>query len=230
MIQKTIDIPVEKVILKGNVTIPDNPLGLIIFSHGSGSSRLSPRNRFVAEELNRTGFSTLLFDLLTPEEDMDYEQRFDIDLLTVRLRSVTERIMKRRTIDTAGGIGLFGSSTGAASALKAAADLGPEIVKAVVSRGGRPDLAFDALERVKSPTLLIVGGRDHQVIELNEKAFEKLDCTKEIRIISGATHLFEEPGKLELVTYHASEWFFAYMGPNANITPEASEQANRLRL
>ena len=198
-------IPLDDVTLKGDLYIPDPTNGLVIFSHGSGSSRLSPRNKFVAQLLQKEGLATLLFDLLTPEEDVDYMKRFDIDLLTNRLVSVTEWVMHNAQTSHL-KIGYFGASTGAASALKAAAALGTSI-GAVVSRGGRPDLAVDHLSKVVSPTLLLVGGRDVPVIELNEKAYIHLTCEKELKIIPGASHLFGEPGKLTEVAKYTGAWF-----------------------
>jgi dienelactone hydrolase len=208
--KKELQIPVDDVTLKGDVGLPENAKGLIIFSHGSGSSRLSPRNRFVASSLKESGFGTLLFDLLTPYEDQNYEMRFNIELLTNRLVSVT-RWMKNQEEFKRLNIGYFGASTGAASALRAAAVLGSDIIKAVVSRGGRPDLAEEKLKSVKSPTLLLVGGLDTKVIKLNEQAFEKMNCKKELTIIPGASHLFEETGKLEEVTRQANDWFLKYI-------------------
>lgn len=207
---KELKIPANGVELKGVLHVPDDTKGLVIFSHGSGSSRLSPRNRFVAGTLEANGFATLLFDLLTEEEDLDYQQRFDIGLLTRRLVTVTHWIRNQEDYPN-WPIGFFGSSTGAASALSAAASIGPNIVKAVVSRGGRPDLAMKALDKVKSPTLLLVGELDTKVIKLNEQASEKLNCTKELKIIPGASHLFEESGKLEQVTRIANDWFIKYL-------------------
>lgn len=208
--KKELQIPVDDVTLKGDIEMPEHAKGLIIFSHGSGSSRLSPRNRFVASSLKENGFGTLLFDLLTPYEDQNYEMRFNIELLTNRLVTVT-RWMKNQEEYKGLNIGFFGASTGAASALRAAVSLGPEIVKAVVSRGGRPDLAEEKLGSVKSPTLLLVGGLDTKVIKLNQQAFEKMKCMKELTIIPGASHLFEETGKLEEVTRHADNWFLKYL-------------------
>lgn len=210
MYVKTIDIPVEGILLKGDLALPDQSKGIIIFSHGSGSSRLSPRNRFVAGTLQKKGFATLLFDLLTPEEDTEYERRFDISLLSHRLHRVTQWVMNYSPAGSL-SIGYFGASTGAASALEAAASFGPDVIKAVVSRGGRPDLAAEALPLVKSPTLLLVGGKDATVITLNQSASEKLTCTKKLIVIPGASHLFEERGKLEEVTRYASEWFLKYL-------------------
>ena len=207
VVTKTTDmvIPLRQVTLKGDLHIPDPARGLVIFSHGSGSSRLSPRNRYVAQVLQGQGLATLLFDLLTPQEDLDYQKRFDIELLTSRLVEVTQWVLDNSQTRHL-SMGYFGASTGAASALKASAVLGNSI-RAVVSRGGRPDLALDQLHQVKSPTLLIVGGRDHQVIELNKKAYAKLSCEKELTIIPGASHLFEEPGTLEEVAAISSGWF-----------------------
>lgn len=207
---KELKIPADGAVLKGDLHVPNDVRGLVIFSHGSGSSRLSPRNRFVAGTLEANGFATLLFDLLTEAEDLDYQQRFDIGLLTRRLVAVTNWIRNQEDYPH-WPIGFFGASTGAASTLSAAASVGPNIVKAVVSRGGRPDLAKKALEKVKSPTLLLVGGLDSEVIKLNEQAIEKLNCTKELKIISGASHLFEESGKLEQVTLIANDWFIKYL-------------------
>lgn len=203
---KTIEIPVGDVRLKGDLTMPEKARGLVIFSHGSGSSRKSPRNRYVAEQLQDRGLATLLLDLLTGQEDEVYETRFDIDFLSIRLESVVKWAMAYPA--TKGlRIGLFGASTGAASALRVASDLG-EAIGAVVSRGGRPDLAGNrALSRVTAPTLFIVGGLDYTVIELNEIAFEKLLCIKQLKVVRGATHLFEEPGKLEEVALLAALWF-----------------------
>lgn len=208
--KKEIDIPVDGVTLKGDLHIPEDPKGLVIFSHGSGSSRLSPRNRFVAGTLEANGFATLLFDLLTADEDLHYEQRFNIELLTRRLIAASHWIRKQEDYPK-WDIGYFGASTGAASALKAASSLGSNIVKAIVSRGGRPDMATSSLETVESPTLLLVGGLDTEVIKLNEQAYQKMTCAKELKIIPGASHLFEEPGKLEQVTRHANDWFLKYL-------------------
>jgi len=195
--------------LAGDLRLPEPAAGLVIFAHGSGSSRLSPRNRQVAEALNESGFATLLFDLLTSEEELDRANVFDIGLLAERLLAVTGWV--RAEVDIGGlPIGYFGASTGAAAALRAAARLGDE-VRAVVSRGGRPDLAAESLEAVASPTLLIVGGADWQVLELNEGAAKLLRCEHEVAVVPGATHLFEEPGALERVAELAAAWFSRHL-------------------
>ncbi len=198
-------IPAAKVSLPGTLTLPENTSGVVAFAHGSGSSRHSPRNRYVAEVLHAHRIATLLFDLLTPHEDQTYETRFDIALLTQRLLAVLEWLEGNE--DTQGmKIGCFGASTGAAAALQAAAR--HPSVAAVVSRGGRPDLAGpQALTLVRAPTLLIVGGHDDVVIDLNQQAYELLRCEKKLEIVPGATHLFEEPGTLEQAAEHAAKWF-----------------------
>lgn len=204
-----IQLPLLNDILTGNLSIPENAKGIVVFAHGSGSSRNSSRNRYVAEQLQQAGFATLLFDLLTPEEDQNYDNRFNIDLLTSRLVMASDWIQQDdRTAGMA--IGYFGASTGAAASLRAAAELG-DLIGAVVSRGGRPDLAEPFLLQVRTPTLLIVGSLDTDVIRLNEKAFSMLRVQKEIRIVPGASHLFEEPGKLEEVAKLAVDWFEKYL-------------------
>lgn len=210
-----IAIPINNISLMGTLSIPEGSQAIVIFAHGSGSSRFSPRNRYVAGVLQEAGLATLLFDLLTEEEEridlMTAEFRFDIDLLADRLISITDWIIQngatRNLI-----LGYFGASTGAAGALIAAANR-PEDVYAVVSRGGRPDLAKDALPEVKTPTLFIVGGNDEPVIELNKQAMMHMPAgtEKEIRIIQGASHLFEEPGKLEEVADLARDWFLDHL-------------------
>jgi pimeloyl-ACP methyl ester carboxylesterase len=210
-----VQIPAGRTVLSGSLTIPENTVALVLFAHGSGSSRHSPRNQFVARTLNRGGLGTLLFDLLTPEEEaLDIytrEHRFNISLLAERLVHATKRtIQQEETRDLR--IGYFGSSTGGAAALVAAAEL-PEDVGAIVSRGGRPDLAGDALPKVQGPTLLIVGGNDDIVIELNEMARDRMRCEVKLEIVPGATHLFEEPGALEKVAKLASDWFSLHLGP-----------------
>ncbi|PWU05545.1 MAG: hydrolase [Verrucomicrobia bacterium] len=211
---KPIKIDIKDKSLNGLLDIPEKCHGLIVFAHGSGSSRLSPRNQFVASYLTQNNFATLLFDLLTPqEEEVDMfsgEFRFNIELLADRLMQVTAWILKQPKLSFY-KIGYFGSSTGAAAALIAASKYQKE-VSAVVSRGGRPDMASSqALKEVKSPTILIVGSLDGPVIELNKTAQAQMQNTNELKIIPGATHLFEEPGKLEEVAKIASEWFTRYL-------------------
>lgn len=193
--------------LNGDLAVPDEAAGLVLFAHGSGSSRHSPRNQAVAARLNDHGFGTLLLDLLTPAEDqtdaVTREHRFDITLLARRLSGAVDWLAARAT-DLP--IGLFGASTGAAAALITAAER-PELVRAVVSRGGRPDLAGGALADVRAPVLLLVGGRDDTVIKLNEEAAQQLAAPHELRVIPGATHLFPEPGALEEVGAAAADWF-----------------------
>lgn len=205
MVRKDIAIDLVDVVLHGDLVIPDPANGLVLFSHGSGSSRKSPRNRRVAGALHDAGTGTLLLDLLTEEEDDIRDLRFDIDLLTERLIAATTWATRQEGAGVL-PIGLFGASTGAASALRAAAEL-PEIVKAVVSRGGRPDLAMGSLDRVRAPTLLIVGGLDGPVIDMNRQALAALQCIKRLTIIEGATHLFEGSGKLDEVARLAVGWF-----------------------
>lgn len=202
----TVQLTLHQVALTGDLIVPDGAKGLVVFSHGSGSSRLSKRNRFVAEQLQQAGLATLLFDLLTPEEDQDQAKRFDIPLITQRLVDTGYWIQENLLLNEL-SVGFFGASTGAASALRAAAALGPGVVKAVVSRGGRPDLADEILPEVKAPTLLIVGGNDEPVIEMNQQAYDRLQCEKSMEIVPGATHLFEEPGTLEKVAQLATDWF-----------------------
>jgi putative phosphoribosyl transferase len=209
-----VQIPARRAVLSGNLTIPENAMALVLFAHGSGSSRHSPRNQFVARTLNRAGLGTLLFDLLTPgEEALDIrtrEHRFNISLLAERLVHATKWAKEQKeTRDLR--IGYFGSSTGGGAALVAAAEM-PDEVGAVVSRGGRPDLAGEALPKVKAPTLLIVGGEDHIVIGMNEEARAQMRCEVKIDIVPGASHLFEEPGTLEQVATLASDWFSLHLG------------------
>lgn len=195
----------------GHLTVPQRPRGIVVFAHGSGSSRHSPRNRYVAEVLQSAGLATLLFDLLTGAEEQDRSNVFDIGLLARRLVDVT--VWLRSVEDTAGlPVGYFGASTGAGAALRAAADPGVDVF-AVVSRGGRPDLAGAWLAHVRSPTLLIVGGRDEQVLELNQQAAEAIAAECRIAVIPGATHLFEEPGTLEQVAELARLWFCDHLTP-----------------
>lgn len=204
-----IEIPVVDTILKGRFRILNAAKGLVIFSHGSGSSRMSTRNNYVADLLRNAGFSSLLFDLLTEEEDVIYRNRFEIALLTERLVQVTKWLSEKPGLREL-PFGFFGSSTGAASAIKATVELG-EKISTVVSRGGRPDLALEDLKKINCPTLLIVGGNDHDVIALNEMAYSKLKGVKQLEIIPGATHLFSEPGKLEEVAKITINWFNNYL-------------------
>jgi putative phosphoribosyl transferase len=207
-------IQAGRAVLPGNLHLPEGAGALVLFAHGSGSSRHSPRNQFVARTLNDAGLGTLLFDLLTQEEEAidmrTRELRFNIHLLAERLVHATKWAKQQpQTCDLR--IGYFGSSTGGAAALVAAVDV-PQDVGAVVSRGGRPDLAGEALPKVQAPTLLIVGGKDDIVIELNEQARDRMRCEVKLEIIPGATHLFEEPGALEKVAQLASDWFVKHIG------------------
>jgi putative phosphoribosyl transferase len=201
------------VLLSGELAVPKNATGIVLFAHGSGSSRHSPRNQYVARVIRDSGVGTLLFDLLTNEEEevdnYTRELRFDINLLARRLVAATKWIEEENYTKELRP-GYFGASTGGAAALVAAAELGGKI-RAVVSRGGRPDLAEEALGRVKAPTLLLVGGLDGPVIKMNEEAYAQLRCVKELKIIPGATHLFEEPGKLEEVARLAAKWFLEHL-------------------
>jgi putative phosphoribosyl transferase len=201
-----VHIPAGTATIEGMLDIPERATGLVLFAHGSGSSRHSPRNNYVAGVLRQAGIGTLLMDLLTMEEDRDYAQRFDIGLLTQRLLAAANWVGAQEfTRDLS--LGFFGASTGAAAALEAAALLGAD-AKAVVSRGGRPDLASrQSLMSVTAPTLLLVGGEDGIVIDLNRQAYAQLRCEKKLHIIPGATHLFEEPGTLEQVASLAAGWF-----------------------
>lgn len=207
--EKAVRIEIGKLTLEGVLALPQKAHGLVLFAHGSGSSRLSPRNTFVARFLQQGGLGTLLFDLLTREEDADYENRFNIDLLARRLAAVARWVAARP--EAAGmKVGFFGSSTGAAAALQGAAESGADIA-AVVSRGGRPDLVMHYLPNVSAPTLLIVGERDTGVLDLNRQALARLTSEKELAIIPGATHLFEEPGALEKVAELARDWFLRHL-------------------
>jgi len=203
--------------LDGTLTLPESIDGLVVFAHGSGSSRRSPRNRFIAEYLNDRNLATLLFDLLTArEEELDArttELRFDIDLLATRLTATVDWVSHYPRLAHT-NIGLFGASTGAAGALITAAER-PALVHAVVSRGGRPDLAGPALPRISAPTLLIVGGDDDPVIHLNQQAADRIKASHQLKIIPGATHLFEEPGALEKVAELAARWFMTHLAARA---------------
>jgi putative phosphoribosyl transferase len=219
--ERVVRVVAGPVILEGNLTLPAGARGVVLFAHGSGSSRLSPRNRYVARLLNEGKLATLLIDLLTPDEAVIDVQsahlRFDIGLLAERLIGATDWLTQypdSRHLR----VGYFGASTGAAAALVAAAER-PRVVGAIVSRGGRPDLAGPALARVQAPTLLIVGGDDTPVIELNRQAFTQLRGEKRLAIIPGATHLFEEPGALERVAWLAREWFESHLAPVEALSP-----------
>ena len=203
-----VSIPVDHICLQGELIIPLGAKAIVIFSHGSGSSRRSPRNKKVAEVLQLKGFGTLLFDLLTPEEDQTYAKRFSVELLTARLVSATHWLEKQGDALKC-DLGFFGASTGAAAALKAAVYL-PQI-KAIVSRGGRPDLVMSALDMVRAATLLIVGGFDTEVLDLNRQAYDLMHCTKRLEIVHGATHLFEEYGAMDKVCSLANSWFHHYL-------------------
>lgn len=219
MIEFTVDtehpisIPCGDVHLEGLLHIPHEAKGIVIFAHGSGSSRLSPRNQHIAHMLQQSKIATLLFDLLTPEEEekdtITSQYRFDIRFLASRLVTSTQFLEKNPVLRNL-SVGYFGASTGGGAALVAAAQLA-SLVKAVVSRGGRPDLANESLAYVRAPTLLIVGSLDEVVIDLNQKAYEQLHCVKQLEIVPGATHLFEEPGKLDEVAQLADAWFRKYL-------------------
>jgi len=210
---KAARISAGSVTLEGNLSLPDHAIALVLFAHGSGSSRHSPRNQFVERTLNNAGLATLLFDLLTPEEESidarTAEFRFNLGLLAERLVHATKWAKQQEQMRDL-LIGYFGSSTGGGAALVAAAEIQQDVV-AVVSRGGRPDLAAEALPKVQAPTLLIVGGNDDVVIELNEQARDRMSCEVKLEIVPGATHLFEEPGALEQVAKLASDWFVAHL-------------------
>jgi len=208
-IERTIQVQSSEARLEGMLGIPEGAKGVVLFAHGSGSGRFSPRNQYVARVLREGGIGTLLIDLLEEWESDDRSKVFDIDLLAERLLSATEWLQQDEQTKKS-PIGYFGASTGAAAALQAAAEADSRI-KAIVSRGGRPDLAMDYLPRVKAPTLLIVGGNDWQVIPLNQKAYDALSGIKEMVIVPGATHLFEEPGALEEVARLARDWFGKYL-------------------
>lgn len=218
--RRKVEIFLNRTLLEGDLFVPPFARGLVLFAHGSGSSRLSPRNRFVAQELNSRRFATLLFDLLTEREDQDYTVRFDIDLLTHRLLDVTNWLDGQTDLKELPR-GYFGASTGAAAALKAAAVLRSKI-HAIVSRGGRPDLAGPDLAVVTSPTLLIVGAEDREVLQLNRQALARLAGVKELAIVPAAHHLFQEPGALEKVAELASSWFTKFLLSGDQSLREAS--------
>ncbi len=212
ILEQLINVPHDSGSMEGLLKIPPYASALVLFAHGSGSSRFSPRNNFVANILNEVGLASLLIDLLSKKEDEIYQTRFDINLLAERLNKVVQWLTTQKLTKSL-VIGLFGASTGAAAALHVAAKW-PDSIKAVVSRGGRPDLAMNILEKVIAPTLLIVGGNDGMVIELNQAAYEKLNCPKKMNIIPHATHLFEEAGCLEEVAKQAKLWFNQYLQTN----------------
>jgi putative phosphoribosyl transferase len=215
MMEELVRVAAGSAMLEGNLSVPAGARGIVLFAHGSGSSRLSPRNRYVARLLNEAALATLLVDLLTPQEEaIDLQSahlRFDIGLLAERLVGATDWLAQRPDTRRL-RVGYFGASTGAAAALVAAAAR-PDAVGAIVSRGGRPDLAGPVLASVRAPTLLIVGGNDVPVIEMNHEAFAQLQCEKRLVIVPGATHLFEEPGALDEVARLAREWFERYLTP-----------------
>lgn len=206
---KNVSIKLDSIELPGTLNMPQGSRSLVIFAHGTGSSRMSPRNIFVADYLNKRNIGTLLFDLLLEDEDEIYQTRFDINLISERLIRATEWVAREDGLPDL-SLGYFGASTGSAAAFNAAAYFG-EKIKAIVSRGGRPDLVIDNLPRVKSPSLLIVGGLDEVVAELNHQAYENIKAVKKIVIVPGAAHLFEEPGALESVALEAGDWFEEYL-------------------
>jgi putative phosphoribosyl transferase len=213
--ERLVEIPSGRRWLNGILHVPPGAPGVVTFAHGSGSGRFSPRNQFVAHVLQKAGLATLLLDLLEEEEAEDRQKVFDIELLAERLQSAADWL-GREPATSALAVGYFGASTGAGAALIAAA-CNPAAVSAVVSRGGRPDLAGHHLSAVQAPTLLIVGGNDDVVIELNEQALRLLRCPKKLVIVPGATHLFEEPGTLEEVAHLAKEWFVRYLAVNESV-------------
>jgi len=206
---REVKIALPDVLLDGLLAFPPEAKGVVLFSHGSGSSRHSPRNNYVAGILRQSGIATFLFDLLTEKEDSEYQTRFNIPLLTQRLIGTTLWLINEEK-ERHFPLGYFGASTGAAAALEAAAEL-PYVIGAVVSRGGRPDLAWKSLPNVKSPVLLLVGGNDEEVIDLNRLAYDQISCKKELVIIPQATHLFEEPGTLKEVANLAANWFTRFL-------------------
>jgi putative phosphoribosyl transferase len=225
---ETRDIHIPPIGLSGTLHVPRDAYALVAFAHGSGSSRLSPRNRAVASALHARGIATLLFDLLTPDEEAVRANVFDIPLLAVRLVAAINWLDGQPSLAKL-PLGLFGASTGGAAALVAATLL-PRRVGAVVSRGGRPDLAGDAIDRVRTPTLLIVGGNDFDVIEANEQALARLQGPKALEIVPGASHLFPEPGALEAVIDHAARWFERYLAPDSAKSTPVAETENKRRL
>lgn len=225
MLERHVEIPSGYRFMGGILRVPQNACGVIAFAHGSGSGRFSPRNQFVAHHLEDSGFATLLLDLLEEDEADDREMVFNIELLAERLQCA-KAWLSRQPESRDLPVGYFGASTGAAAALLAAAH-NPKSVKAVVCRGGRPDLAMDSLEYVQAPTLLVVGGDDKVVLGLNEQALRWLRCPKQLIIIPGATHLFEEPGALEDVARVAKDWFVEHLAPNSETHRNVSSKAGR---
>jgi putative phosphoribosyl transferase len=219
--EQNVQIPLGDLVLRGDLVVPARPAGVVVFAHGSGSSRGSPRNRFVASALNEAGLATLLFDLLTAAEEGDRQNVFDVELLADRLAGATRWVRARPDLEGL-DVGFFGASTGAAAALSASTKL-DRPVAAIVSRGGRPDLAGRCLAAVSSPTLLIVGGHDETVLRLNREAAERLRCEKSLAVVPGAGHLFEEPGALEHVVVLARHWFLVHLAGVR--TPAGSELA-----
>jgi dienelactone hydrolase len=219
--ERVVPVPSGLINLKGNFNLPASARGVVLFAHGSGSSRHSPRNRYVASVLNQAGFATLLLDLLTPDEEEEDRQtghlRFNITFLAERLITATEWLAQNMNVPEL-NIGYFGASTGAGAALVAAAQR-PNAISAVVSRGGRPDLAGEALSEVQAPTLLIVGGNDTPVIGMNQDALAQLKVDKKLEIVPGATHLFEESGTLEIVAQLARDWFEKHLVKTHNFQP-----------
>jgi putative phosphoribosyl transferase len=218
--EREVEIRAAGVALPGTLRVPKGALAAVVFAHGSGSSRLSPRNRMVAEWLHSAGLATLLFDLLTPAEAGDRANVFDIELLAERLLVATTWIRAGSGLDSRMPVGYFGASTGAAAALWAAAEL-PDEIRAVVSRGGRPDLAGPRLAAVRAPTLLIAGGRDAQVLDLNRHAMALMSTDVELVVVPGATHLFDEPGTLEVAGEHAKAWFVRWLSPEQDRPEDA---------
>lgn len=219
--EKEIEIPLRPgLMLPGFLWNPGHPRGLVVFAHGSGSSSRSPRNRYVASVLVEAGFAALLFDLLTEYEARDRQKVFDVELLADRLiQAAVSAVQQPEMLGLK--VGLFGASTGSAAALMAAASH-PQLISAIVSRGGRPDLAWNDLPVVRAPTLLIVGGADEAVLTWNQQAYDRLTCPKELVIIPGAGHLFEEPGALEQVAQHTRDWFLHYLPP-PSVTSEPKD-------
>ena len=214
-VRREVTVTVDAVRLPGDLRVPDDAIGIVVFAHGSGSSRISPRNALVAGRLHEARIGTLLFDLLTPAEAEDRARVFDVELLGRRLVAAVRWLRTAREVDPSLPIAFFGASTGAAGALIAAAELG-STVSAIVSRGGRPDLAGQALARVRAPTLLIVGGADTDVLALNREAERRVPGETRLEVVAGATHLFEEPGALEEVARLAAEWLGPWLAEAAN--------------